>query len=368
MKKVANIALVGAALAASFGFFGCNEKKSAAKAERFTITAGNYGAGGSVGSPLYAIAQHDGIFDKYGLEVKLFQTDRNAYVEALTVGKFDMTFSSFVAQVASAAQGADLILFGGSQQGGEAYYANKNVAEKYKNPDNWADVKLGLLLNSTSELHLRTVFQRDKGIDIKNNIKYLDGEEAKLQAAAKGTVDVTHISRTYFDTAENMGLVKLFYLTDLQPDYVCCRLTANGEKFRSDRESFVRFLKAEILAYKIYKENPDEVISALEKEKFDEDFVRKYILDPKTNGGISYNPDPNFNGVSDVYDTMKRIKFVENGRDIEEFYDISVYADALKQVIEENKEEKIYKDMWTYFVEHNNHYPDFEKNYGNFIL
>lgn len=363
MKKVANIALVGAALAASFGFFGCNEKKSAAKAERFTITAGNYGAGGNVGSPLYAIAQHDGIFDEYGVDVKLFQTDRNAYVEALTVGKFDLTFTSFVAQVASAAQGADLVLFGGSQSGGEAYYANKDVAEKYKNVDNWGDIKLGLLLNSTSELHLRTVFQRDKGIDIKNNIKYMDGEEAKLQAAVKGTVDATHVSRLYFDTAENLGLVKLFYLNDLQPDYVCCRLTANGEKFRNDKEAFLRYLKAEIKAFKIYKEDPTAVISALEKEHFDEEFVSRYVLDPKTNGGISFNPDPNFNGVSDIYDTMKRIKFVENGRDIEEFFDISMYADALKQVIAENPNEQIYKDMWTYFVAHNNHYPNFERDY-----
>ena len=40
---------------------------------------------------------------------------------------------------------------------------------------------------------------------------------------------------------------------------------------------------------------------------------------------------------------MKRINFVENGRDIKEFFDISVYADALQQVIAE--------------------YPDFEKDY-----
>lgn len=363
MKIPTRNLLISTVLLPALFLAGCKEKKSSKTVERHSITAGNYGAGGSVGSPLYAIAQHDGIFDEYGVDVKLFQTDRNAYVEALTVGKFDMTFTSFIAQVASAAQGADLVLFGGSQSGGEAYYANKNVAEKYKNPDNWGDIKLGLLLNSTSELHLRTVFQRDKGIDIKGNIKYMDGEEAKLQSTVKGIVDATHVSRTYFDTAENMGLVKLFYLNDLQPDYVCCRLTANGKKIREDREAFIRFLKAEIKAYKIYRENPDAVISALEKERFEEDFVRKYVLDPKTNGGLLYNPDPNFNGVSDIYDTMKRIKFVENGRDIQEFFDISVYADALKQVIVENPDEQVYKDMWTYFVEHNNHYPDFDKKY-----
>lgn len=362
MKNGKKIILVLSALS-SLAVISCNGKKTAKQEERYTITAGNYGAGGSVGSPLYAIAQHDGIFDEHGLDVKLFQTDRNAYVEALTVGKFDLTFTSFIAQVASAAQGADLVIFGGSQSGGEAYFANKNVAEKYKNPDNWGDIKLGLLLNSTSELHLRTVFLRDKGIDIKGNIKYMDGEEAKLQSTVKGIVDATHVSRTYFDTAENMGLVKLFYLNDLQPDYVCCRLTANGEKLRSEREAFVRFLKAEIKAYKIYRENPDAVISALKKERFEEDFVKKYVLDPKTNGGITFNPDPNFNGVSDIYDTMKRIKFVENGRDIQEFFDISVYADALKQVIAENPDEQIYKNMWTYFVEHNNHYPSFSEKY-----
>lgn len=351
----------------SLGFLGCKDKKSSSVAAgevRYTITAGNYGAGGSVGSPIYAIAQHDGLFDDYGVDVKLFQTDRNGYVEALTVGKFDITFSSFIAQVASAAQGSDIILFGGSQSGGEAYYANKKVAEKYKNIDNWDDIKLGLLLNSTSELNLRTYFLREKGKDIAGNIKYLDGEEAKLQAAVKGTVDAIHVSRTYFDTAENMGLVRLFYLNDIQPDYVCCRLTANGKKFRDDREAFVRFLKAEIKAYKIYQENPQAVFDALKKEKFEDDYINKYVLDPKTNGGIKFNPDPNFNAVSEIYDTMKLIKFVENGRDIQEFFDISVYADSLRQVISENPDDQFYKGMWAYFVEHNNHYPDFEKNYS----
>lgn len=369
MKKTSKLVLI-LALSVSLGFFGCKEKKSESSEneKRYEITAGNYGAGGSVGSPIFAIAKHDGIFDEYGVDVKLFQTDRNGYVEALTVGKFDITFSSFIAQVASAAQGSDIILFGGSQSGGEAYYANKKVADKYKNIDNWKDIKLGLLLNSTSELNLRSYFQRKKGWDIAGNIKYVDGEEAKLQAAAKGAVDAVHVSRTYFDTAENMGLVRLFYLTDIQPDYVCCRLTANGKKFRSDREAFVRFLKAEIKAYKIYQENPQAVFGALKKEKFEDDYINKYVLDPKTNGGIKFNPDPNFNGVSEIYDTMKRINFVENGRDIQEFFDISVYADALRQTIDENPDEQVYKQMWTYFVEHNNHYPNFEKDYGEIQL
>lgn len=364
MKKTKQILKTTALLlAGTFMFFSCKEKKQiASEQKRYTITAGVYSQGG-VANPLYALSKHDGYFDKEGIDIKLFQSDRNSFVEALSVGKFDITFSSFIGQVASAAQGADLVLFGGTQSGGEAYYANKKVAEKYKNPDNWADIKLGLLLNSTSELHLRTVFQRDKGIDIKSNIKYMDGEEAKLQATLKGTVDATHVSRLYFDTAENMGLVKLFYLNDLQPDYVCCRLTANGKIFREEREKFVRYLKAEIKAYKVYKEDPETTIAALQKEKIEESFSRRYIFDPETNGGISFNPDPNFNGVSDIYDTMKRINFVENGRNIEEFYDISVYADALRAVISENPNDKFFADMWTYFVEHNNHYPDFEKNY-----
>lgn len=353
----------------SLGFFGCKDKKSAASenAKRYEITAGIYGASGNVGSPIYAIAQHDGIFNEYGLDVKTFQTERNGYVAALIVGKFDMTLSSFIGQVSSAAQGADIIIFGGSQSGGEAYFAKKDVAEKYKNTNNWGNAKIGLLLNSTSELNLRTYFLQKEGRDIGNNIKYLDSEEAKLQAAVKGAVDIIGTNRTYHATAQNLGLEKLFNLSDICPDYICCRLTANGKKFRDDREAFVRFLKAEIKAYKIYQENPQAVFDALKKERFEDEFINKYVLDPKTNGGIKFNPDPNFNTVSEIYDTMKLIKFVENGRDIQEFFDISIYADSLRQVISENPDDQFYKDMWTYFVEHNNNYPDFEKNYGGKI-
>ena len=64
MKRSLKSVLIVANLMALIGISGCS-KKSAKAEECYNLTAGNYGVGGNVGSPLYAIAQHDGIFDKY---------------------------------------------------------------------------------------------------------------------------------------------------------------------------------------------------------------------------------------------------------------------------------------------------------------
>ena len=78
---------------------------------------------------------------------------------------------------------------------------------------------------------------------------------------------------------------------------------------------------------------------------------------------LSLHPDPNYNGVRNQYETCIEQGFVKTPRPLQDFFDISVYADALKAVIEENPDEQFYKNMWKYFVAHNDHYSDFDKKY-----
>ena len=46
-----------------------------------------------------------------------------------------------------------------------------------------------------------------------------------------------------------------------------------------------------------------------------------------------------------------------------EFYDISVYAQALGEIIEEFPDDPFYKELWAYFLENNDQYPNFSEKY-----
>jgi NitT/TauT family transport system substrate-binding protein len=62
---------------------------------------------------------------------------------------------------------------------------------------------------------------------------------------------------------------------------------------------------------------------------------------------------------------MLEQKYVTSDLTLDKFYDLSVYADALKNVINENPNDSFYQDMKTYFLENNTEYPNFATLYGN---
>ena len=57
--------------------------------------------------------------------------------------------------------------------------------------------------------------------------------------------------------------------------------------------------------------------------------------------------------------------YVESDLTLDKFYDISIYADALKNVIAENRDDEFFADMKTYFEENNSLYPEFESKFGD---
>ena len=61
---------------------------------------------------------------------------------------------------------------------------------------------------------------------------------------------------------------------------------------------------------------------------------------------------------------MLEQKYVESNLTLDKFYDISVYAEALKNVISEAPDDEFYQNMKKHFKENNNKYPDFEKKFG----
>ena len=363
MKKVLKVFARILAVALCGILLSCEKKaeKSAAGGESYTLTQGKQITNPFI-SPLVQIADEKGYFSEYKLTIKTDLVDRSGSFEAVSAGKLDFITFELVPHLSYGAQGADEILFGGTLTGGMAVMANKNVAEEVKDIKNWKGKTIGVKLLSTSELVSKYVLREEYGFKIDDEVKYkfYDNNEPLIAAVSKGAVDIAFISASYVESAISQGVIYLFPEVDLQKDYVCCRQVANGTSFKKNQEAYKRLLKGEIRAYKVYLEDDIEAVASISRATHqDEDFVRRTYYSPETSQGARYNPDPNFNGVLGDYQILLDWDYVPHGVALHEFYNISVYADALKEVISEFPDEAFYKDMWAYFLANNDKHPLF---------
>lgn len=341
-------------------FVSCN-KKNTKNGIEYTLKMGKQVTQQFI-SPLVQIADEHKFFEDYNLAIDIELVDRSGSFEAVSAGKLDFITFELVPHLSYGAQGADEILFGGTLTGGMAVMANKNVAEEVKDIHNWKGKTIGVKLLSTSELVSKYVLREEYGFKIDDEVQYkfFNDNEPLIAAVSKGAIDIAFVSASYVESAISQGVVYLFPEVDLQKDYICCRQVANGTAFKKNKEAFKRLLKGEIRAYKIYLEDEKEAVDSIARATHqDEDFVRRTYYSPETSQGARYNPDPNFNGVIGDYQILLDWDYVPHGVELHEFYNISVYADALKEVIAEFPDEQFYKDMWAYFLENNNKHPEF---------
>lgn len=317
-------------------------------------------------NPLIQIAEEKGYFDEYSIKLDSTTLETSGTFEALSIGKVDTTYGQLIPPLSYGAQGSDVKLFAGTISGGMCVVVKKENAEELKDLKNWKGKKIGVIQLSTSEMVTKYVLGKEYGYKIGTDLNYtlIDNYPNITIGVGKGTVDIGFISTEYLESAQSQGLEYLFPLTHIMKDYVCCRQSAYSKSFEDNKEAYIAYLKGQIRAYKDYKTDEDGTVASLVKATGEtEDYIRSFVYDSETNADRTYNPDPNYNGTLAVYNTLLEWDYVEKGTELSEFYDLSVYVQALKEVIEQYPNEQFYKDMWEYFKENNNEYPDFDKTY-----
>lgn len=354
---------------------GCTKSKEAggdpAKAgeKSYTLNVAKTSSS-ALTNPLIQLAEEKGYFDGYRLELKNTTLETSGTFEALSIGKVDTTYGQLIPPLSYGAQGSDVTLFAGTISGGMCVVVRPENEEELKDLKNWKGKNIGVIQLSTSEMVTKYVLGKDYGYKAGEDLTYtlIDGYPNISLAVNKGTVDIGFISAEYVEGAVSEGLVYLFPLTNLLEDYVCCRQTAYSKSFKDNRAAYVAYLKGQIRAYKDYvKDEAGTVASLAQATGETEDYIKNYIYNKETNGNRTYNPDPNYNGTLAVYDTLLEWDYVEKGTVLSQFYDLSVYADALKAVIEEYPDDTFFTDMWKYFEKNNSEYPNFDKVYGNYL-
>lgn len=346
------------ALTLAFIMTGCGKKKAEAK---YSLTFAK-GASGHALNPLFELGKK--YYADYGLEVKVIPLQRETIFESENIGKVDGAYNDLAFPLNYAGDGGNICIYAGAMNGGMALLANPKVAAAnpdIKNPANWKGLSITVQPLSIGEVISKAALRDKYGLipDVDVKYKIIEGSPEELAAVQKGNVDIVIISPDFVETGIQMGLVYLFPLVSLEKDYVCCRQTANADVFSQNRDAFVALLKAHIRAYKDYKtENPDEEVDIMARSSgIEREWIYDYLYNSDKTQGRSHNPDPNYNGSLAVYETLGK------ARPLPEFFDIKIYAEALTEIIKEFPAEPFYRAMWAFFVEHNNRYPDFEKNY-----
>ena len=364
MKKITGKTAVAALFLFTVltAFSSCGKKQQAAK---YTLNVGKRSDTNSV-DPIIDTAAEEKLFEKYGLNVNFVGLPKSSLLNSVAVGKLDSSYLSVLYNLNLGAHGEDVILFAGTMSGGQGVLAYKKVADQVKDPRNWKGKTIAGQIGGTGEMVIKSVLNNKYGYVLDTDYKYksFETDSETIAASSKGNTDVIIVSNNFVDAAVQQGYVFLFPLTNLEDDFVCCRQMANGTQFKKNREAYLAWLKADINAYKIYKTEHDKTIALLEKRSGQtKQWLNDFIYNLDKNQRRFYSPDPNYNGVKLYYDTMLKLGYIDTPRELSEFFDISLYAQALREVIAEYPDEQVYKDLWTYFVKHNDQYPNFKQDY-----
>ena len=316
-------------------------------------------------SPILHLNAEGGIAEKKGGVYPILEYTTG--LESVLTGKSDGRLNSLQTSIIAGGNGSDIVIFAGTMGGGQLIFANKNVADSLRDPKNWKGYTIGTKTGGTSECVARAALRDNFGIGFNEvKYKYYEDDEAQIAACKHGEVDIIIPYYALREVAEASGLVQIGELIDLYPDYACCRQTANGEKIRKDRDHFVKWTKGLIYSWKYFNSDEKGTIKVIKKvTNQDDQWVYDHIYDAEGTAHITFHPDPFYNGCAPQYDVLVELGYIDasNARPFPDYFDISIYADALKEVIAENPGDQFYKDMWTYFVKHNNKYPNFDKLY-----
>jgi NitT/TauT family transport system substrate-binding protein len=332
--------------AASVGF-GAAQKP---KLEELTVAL-NLSALGA--QPVVILAENNNYFEEEGLKVN-FAPLQSGVMEALSIGKVEAYMNGITPPLTYGNKKADVKIFAGTASGGVFAIAKTGREKELRDPKNWKGLTLMTTTLSTSE-HIVRIGLAERGIDF-SEVKHVevDTDNNIIEAVRKGTADIGFITPEYGVRIRDLGVEILFSNTYLVPDYVCCRQSANGKAMAAKRSAYVKFIQAQIRAYKDYVENEEGTIKLLSKSTNQtEDYVRAIVYDPERSAERKYNPDPNLKGTLAFYVSLIDTGYLDGSVKLSDFFDTSIYEEALDNIIARYPNDEFYKRMRKVFEENN---------------
>ncbi|MBQ7800885.1 MAG: ABC transporter substrate-binding protein [Oscillospiraceae bacterium] len=331
------------------------ETEAAAPAELPTIRVGVMG--GMLKAGLVVLARDLGIDEEEGFNLELVDVQSSA--DALTsiiTGKDEMDVWSFQVMPSCnfIANGADIKIFGGSVAEGGAMICAKGHAEEYKDLENFKGKTILGIRGETGFITFIGLLV-NAGFDVTKDINIVwTNAPAVLEGVAKGEGDVGFlpIEYTYFED-ENINAEVVCHVGDLAENYICCRLTTSSQILEERRDDFVKLIKAQIRAYHVYQtdhETTIEVLSAYSGQ------TPEFVEDNIYNSCIKFTPDPYSDAIGPFYEVLRTMDFFddpENAPDVYDHLDISLYQEALEEIMAEYPDDAVYEELYEIFLRQN---------------
>lgn len=298
----------------------------------------------SNGGALIFIAKEEGFWTKEGLNVELYQFAKgpDAY-NALFGNKIDTVGAGTGAPATFIAKGAAITIIGGLMSEGQLVVAKPENSKELSDLKKWKGKKIATIAMSSGDTVYRAALSRT-GVDWKKDVTFqeLSSPAAILEAVESGKADGGIVWIPFEILAQKQGLAIASYSYQYYDNHPCCRIVLKTETLNEDRDTYVKFEKGLIKAYKFFSERQNESV----------DDVQKYVnVDKETIRQSTWNnyfyasPDPNKKGVVEYYQQMKDSGYINTSVKVEDHIDSTVYKQALDELIKENPNDQFYQNL-----------------------
>lgn len=348
--------MVVAALA--FSLTGCNRQKAAADRDKKELTTLRVNfSNASATTIICYVALDQGYYEDEGLNVVSTPVGGGSSIEtftALFTDKIDIiTGGSGIGTLVDFEFGHESVIIGGLQSGQGALVIRPGDEARWQDltTENLRGRSLGTARAMTADITFRGLLQ-DRGVDLSQiNFVELDSFPTAIIACAKGEVDGALIAHSNLYNAEKQGLKIFKYIGEELPNLPCCRISTSKDLIENRRNELVGFLKAHIRAYRLMKTNREEILKIGERNLDQEvDRIAKYVYDF---GYLSLSPDPGRKRMDKMYAIATSIGYLKGSADLDDHYDISIYEDALNQILKEYPDDPVYLQMQEEFIRDN---------------
>lgn len=294
------------------------------------------------------IAKEAGYYEEEGLDVTMNYNNSNPdNIQALLEDKLDLVSAGSTAVLNFIDQGADIVIIGGQMTEGVALYSLPERADEFAeiNEASLAGKKVGVTRMQTGDIALRKIL-KDQGADLsKIEFVELDSPATIIEAVKKGEVDIGSLYMTFRETAELQGLTPVCHLDELWPGYTCCRLFTTRDKLNANRDAYVAAVKANIKAYSLIQQDREKTLElAKHVMEIEDDVLTSQVYDY---GHLGLNPSPDVKNITKFYEAMVEIGYAQGGIDFSEHVDASLYIEALDELLAEEPDNEVYKQLKT---------------------
>lgn len=321
--------------------------------------------GSSARCGLVVAASELGYYEAEGVDVEFIPIDPATSMSALSSGKIDVYPFAIVPTLTQIAQGAPYTIVAGTATEGMSLVAGKDDADiDYHEFNNWEGKKIGYVARSCTVRPLYLELFREKGVD-SSLIEWTEfaDEQSVLEGLQKGQLNAGFLSQERVAIAKETGLNEALQNAEVFPNNVCCRQTAYKENVENNREAYIKYVRAQLRAYHDYRDDNAKVLDAVAKYgNFERDYVEQYLntkseVDSGTLVQVR-NPltvDPMLDKVTDLYKAYVSEGLIEETAqvDLKDYVDVSIFNEAINQLVKENPNDETYKLILEKFKDNN---------------